>query len=304
MAVYNGQEYLRAAVDSILAQTFTDFEFIIIDDGSSDQSLSILKEYENRDKRIRLISRPNKGLTKSLNEGVALAKGQYIARMDSDDVALTERFEKQVALLHAMPDLVAIGGAVQRIDARGTPMNGPDTPISHEEIEAELLMGKGGALVHPSLMMRRCAAAAVGGYRERFKTAQDLDLYLRLCEKGRLGNVSDTVLKYRVHNASVSGAKREQQDRDVYAILQDAYAARGKALPREIGRRRFDLTVEHYKKEFWAAWRRHDSTAARSSALRVIRKSPLRLEAWMLMVYAIVGNRHGKNPEFDGSKCY
>jgi glycosyltransferase involved in cell wall biosynthesis len=300
MAVYNGQQYLRAAVDSILAQTFGDFEFIIIDDGSTDGSLDILKEYEQRDPRIRVVSRPNKGLTRSLNEGIALARGEFVARMDGDDVAMPDRFEKQLNLLRSDPELSAVGGDVMRIDADGNPMTSPRMPMTHLEIEADLLLGKGGALVHPSLMARRSALAAVGGYREKFKTAQDLDLYLRLAQHGRLANVGDIVLKYRIHGASVSNAKREQQDRDVRAILTEAYAARGRAMPREVGRRRFELTIQQYTKEFWAVWKTQDYAQSRRAARRVIRKAPFRLESWRLLMYGFLGKTRGllrRNPD-------
>src|SRR3954468_5693657 len=112
LAVYNARRYLRQAIDSILAQTFTDFEFIIIDDGSTDDTLAILREYEKRDGRIRLISRPNKGLTTTLNEGLALARGEFLARMDGDDVALPTRFEKQVTYLRDHPECVLVGSRV------------------------------------------------------------------------------------------------------------------------------------------------------------------------------------------------
>jgi glycosyltransferase involved in cell wall biosynthesis len=289
MAVYHGQEYLREAIDSIRAQTVGDFEFVIIDDGSTDGSLAILREYESTDQRIRIITRPNKGLTKSLNEGIAVCRGEFIARMDSDDVALPDRFEKQLNLLRSNPELIAVGGDVMRIDADGSRLNSPRMPITHDEIEADLLIGKGGALVHPALMIRRSALVEAGGYREKFKTAQDLDLYLRLARKGKLANVPDVVLKYRIHGGSVSHAKREQQDRDVYQILSEAYAARGRSMPRAVGRRRFELTVQKYTSEFWAVWRRQDYGLARKAAWRVIRKAPLRVDSWMLLAHAIVG---------------
>lgn len=285
MAVHNGAKYLRAAVDSILAQSFADFEFIVIDDGSTDESLAILKSYD--DPRLRIVRRENKGLTKSLNEGIALARGELIARMDGDDIALPQRFEKQVALLRTDDSLVAVGGDVMRIDGDDRPLTSPRMPLTHDEIEADLLLGRGGALVHPAMMARASALRAIGGYREQFKTAQDLDLYLRLVKRGKLANVPEVVLKYRIHANSVSAAKREQQDRDVENILRDAYTARGQSLPREVARRRYELTVQHYSREFWSAWHRREPKLARRLAWRVIRKAPLRRDSWMLLGYAV-----------------
>src|SRR5688572_29875093 len=103
MAVYNGEQYLREALDSILGQSFNDFEFIVINDGSTDASLHVLQEYAAKDQRIKLKSQPNNGLTKSLNEAIALARGEFVARMDGDDVAMADRFEKQIVLLRANP---------------------------------------------------------------------------------------------------------------------------------------------------------------------------------------------------------
>jgi glycosyltransferase involved in cell wall biosynthesis len=301
MAVYNGEQYLRDAIDSIVGQSFSNFEFVVIDDGSTDRSLQILQEYASKDDRFKVTSRPNKGLTKSLSEATVLARGEFVARMDCDDVAMPDRFEKQLGLLRSNPALVAVGGDVTRIDADGTPMTSPRMPLTHADIEAELLLGKGGALVHPTLMVRRDALAAVGGYREKFKTAQDLDLYLRLCQRGQLANVADVVLKYRIHNNSVSSAKREPQDRDVYDILLEAYATRGRALPRHVGRRRFELTIQQYTKEFWAAMRDQGSTEARRYAWRVIRKAPLRAASWKLLAFALLGNTRSEAQRSEGS---
>src|SRR5687768_11090116 len=119
MSVYNAGRFLRPAVDSILAQTFSDFEFIIIDDGSTDRSPDVLREYAARDGRIRLTVRPNRGLTRTLNEAIKQARGEFVARMDCDDVALPDRFEKQLAYLRADPTIVCVGGYFELIDGKG-----------------------------------------------------------------------------------------------------------------------------------------------------------------------------------------
>ncbi len=119
MPVYNGERYLRPAIESILAQTFTDFEFVIIDDGSNDTSPSILRQYADRDPRVKLFLREHRGVPDTLNEAFATSRGKYLARMDCDDVALPERFARQVALLDADPAVVCAGGYFQLIDGRG-----------------------------------------------------------------------------------------------------------------------------------------------------------------------------------------
>jgi glycosyltransferase involved in cell wall biosynthesis len=226
MSVYNAGAYLRPAVDSILAQMFGDFEFIIIDDGSSDGSPGVLRDYAARDPRIRLTVRPNKGLTLTLNEGLQQARGEFVARMDCDDVALPERFEKQVVALRADPSLVCVGGHFELIDGKDRLLTRLRPPTDDETIQKLLLRGH-TAICHPAAMMRRDAVNRVGGYDPHFKTTQDLDLWLRLGEIGRLGNVPEVVLKFRQHETSVSETKREEQRRFGREACERAWKRRG-----------------------------------------------------------------------------
>jgi glycosyltransferase involved in cell wall biosynthesis len=226
MSVYNAERYLRPALDSILAQSFGEFEFIIIDDGSSDRSPQVLREYAGRDPRIRLTVRPNRGLTRTLNEAIELAYGEFLARMDCDDVALPDRFERQVAALRADPSLVCVGGAFELIDGKGRLLTRLRPPTDDTTIQQLLLKGH-TAICHPAAMMRRDAVAKVGGYDLYFKTTQDLDLWLRLGEVGRLGNVPEVVLKFRQHESSVSETKREEQRRFGREAVERAWKRRG-----------------------------------------------------------------------------
>ncbi|HTL31419.1 MAG TPA: glycosyltransferase, partial [Tepidisphaeraceae bacterium] len=186
MTVYNSRQYVAEAAQSILDQTFRDFEFIIIDDGSSDDSLAILKQLAETDSRVRLVSRPNTGLARALNEGLDLAESEFVARMDADDVSLPQRFEKQIAYLRSHPDCVAVGSQAVNIDPYGMPLLRRDVKLTHDEIDAELMQGKGGAMIHPAVMMRRDAVLAAGKYRHEYNTLEDLDLFLRLAERGKL----------------------------------------------------------------------------------------------------------------------
>jgi glycosyltransferase involved in cell wall biosynthesis len=204
MSVHNGRRYLAQAVDSILAQTMQDFEFIIIDDGSSDGSAEDLKSYAARDPRIRLSVQENSGLTKALNVGLRLSRGKFIARMDADDVARPERFAKQVDAFLANPKLVILGAEVELISSDGIRLGVRKTARGHSNIRRRLLIGDGAALVHPVVMFRRQAALDVGAYDERFPTGQDLDLFLRLSEIGLVDNLPDTLLYWRQHRDSVN----------------------------------------------------------------------------------------------------
>ena len=160
LACYNTERYIASAVKSILAQTFGDFELILINDGSTDRSTEICKSLAAQDNRIRLISRPNKGLTKTLNEGLALATAPLIARMDADDISLPTRFEKQVAYLNANPDCVCVGSRVTLIDPYDSPISVTDHKLIMKQIDADLLKGIGWSIVHPAAMMRTDAVQA------------------------------------------------------------------------------------------------------------------------------------------------
>ena len=150
LAVYNGQEYLRAAIESVLGQTFPNFEFLIIDDGSIDGSLNIVREYARRDGRIRIITRPNKGLTNTLNEGISLARGEYLARMDADDICMPRRFERQLGYMKDHPDCVLVGSRVELMDPEGLPIREMCLEQSHEDIDAAHL-NRGWPVVHPRI---------------------------------------------------------------------------------------------------------------------------------------------------------
>lgn len=226
MSVYNAGRYLREAVESVLAQTYGDIEFIIIDDGSTDDSPKVLREYARRDSRIRLTVRENKGLTVTLNEGLGMARGEFIARMDCDDVCLPDRLEKQVAYLRADPSIVCAGGHFELIDEKGRLLTRLRPPSDDESIQKLLLAGH-TAICHPAAIMRREAVMKVGGYDPYFQTTQDLDLWLRLGEVGRLGNVPEVVLKFRQHGGSISETRREMQRRFGREACERAWKRRG-----------------------------------------------------------------------------
>ena len=247
MAVYNNRPFLDEAVESVLNQTYTDFEFIIIDDGSTDGSTKRLQQYAATDERIRLTVQANEGLTVSLNRGLAAAQGAYIARMDGDDICSPNRFAQQVRYLDRHADHVLVGGQVLLIDEKGAtvrdsvvPPSDPNTgrmrrlKLRHEDIE-ESLLNQQWPLVHPAVMMRREALYAIDGYDERYVTKQDADLFLRLAEVGELANLNTVVLEYRLHENQVT-AQIEGQD-TLWQIRRRAHRRRGLPIPHELTRR-------------------------------------------------------------------
>src|ERR1035437_9156737 len=171
LPVYNAAPYLSEAVESVLAQSFEDFEFLALDDGSTDGSLNILREYETRDRRLRVISRQNKGLIVSLNELISQARGRYLARMDGDDVCAPLRFQKQLEFLDARSDYIVVGGWISRINQRGLPIGVLQGPCEHEEIDRANLKGH-TSIHHPTAMIRKSAVLAVGGYREEYRSEE------------------------------------------------------------------------------------------------------------------------------------
>jgi glycosyltransferase involved in cell wall biosynthesis len=291
MAVFNGEKYLREAVESILNQTFRDFEFIAIDDGSTDGSKMILDELAGRDPRLRVVSRPNKGLTPTLNEGLSLARGRYIARMDADDVAMPTRFEKQVAFLESHPEVVCVGSRIETIDPLGSPVDRPQHPLEHEQIDADLLKGIGWTIVHPAAMFRAEAVRQVGGYREQFRTSQDLDLWLRLAEIGRLANLPEVLTRYRQHFDSVASTKAEIQWQVKQSIVGDAYRRRGLTPPTTWPFKKREPIPHDKQLELWtwAALKAGNVSVARSHARARLRMKPLSPRSWKLLLCALRG---------------
>jgi len=239
MPVYNGEQYLRRAIDSILAQTYADFEFVIVDDGSRDATLSILQEYAARDARFRIISRPNTGIVGALNDGLQAARGELIARMDADDAAYPERFAKQVAFLDAHPECVGVGTAFMMVDPEGDPIREVLWTASSEEIHRELLAGRGG-MAHPTAMLRLAAVRQVGGYRRETQYAEDLDLWLRLTEHGKLSNLPEVLLDYRIHGGSICANRSAECLASIRRAVRDAEIRRG-------------LPITHYEESAPAA---------------------------------------------------
>lgn len=209
MSVFNGQAYLAQAVDSILNQTFRDFEFIIIDDGSTDKTAEILAAYVTHDSRIRVITHENKGRATSLNIGIAAARSNYIARMDADDVAFPERLARQLEFLEAQPQVGILGGAVELIKRNGEAIQRMQPPTSDSEIRMATLHGN--PMCHPTITARRQLVIAVGGYRKQFLDTDDYDLWLRMIELCEIANLDTCVLQYRIHanQASVRNNKHQ-----------------------------------------------------------------------------------------------
>ena len=228
MSVYNNAPYLAPAIDSILGQTFTDFEFLIVDDGSTDDSGAIINRFAAEDSRIRPIHQANAGLIVSLNRIISEARSDLIARMDGDDIALPDRFARQVAFLDANPDIGVLGTGCTVIEENGMPSTYRfENVVSTEAILDDLKNGP--PLCHPSVMMRRDVVRAVGGYHRAYRHCEDYDLWLRLSEHVKMANLPDRLLLYRHSMTQVS-------TRHAYAQKIGAAIAWQAHVEREAGR--------------------------------------------------------------------
>jgi Glycosyl transferase family 2 len=234
MSVYNSAQFLAPAIESILEQTFTDFEFLILNDGSSDESADIVESYARKDARVRPIHRENKGLIVSLNQLLQEAQAPLIARMDGDDIAKPERFAKQVAFLTANPDHGVLGTWTEDMDESGNSfhLTGADHPTTNADFQA--VVGERSPLCHPSVIMRRDLALSVGGYHAAFRHCEDYDLWLRLASKTKICSLPERLVRYRHSPNQVSNKHVVEQQVGV-AVARLALRARraGRADPTE-----------------------------------------------------------------------
>jgi glycosyltransferase involved in cell wall biosynthesis len=288
MPVYNAERFVAQTVDSILAQTFRDFEFLIINDGSTDRSLEILQGYADRDDRIRLVSRPNTGYVVALNEGLDLARGEFLARIDADDLADPRRLELQVARMRAEPGLVALGSNAYAIDEHGRMLGDFSVPLTHEEIEAYHLVGS-STIHHPAAMLRPDAVKRVGGYRKELMPCEDFDLWLRLAEVGRLANLPEILLTKRLLVGSAIASNLAKQDRLVKQILDETWRRRGfEGAPRPRPSR-LRGAADLYRQWGWMALKGGHLGTSRRYAARAILSRPLDKDAWRLAICSLRG---------------
>ncbi len=290
LPVYNGEAYLSEAIESILNQTFRDFEAIIIDDGSKDGSLAILEEIAARDPRVRVVSRENRGLVATLNQGIELARAPLIARMDADDISLPERFEKQVAYMDAHPECVALGTFVTFVDPRGRPLS--DTwfqQSTHEEIDGSHIRAERCQLCHPSTMIRTEAIRSVGGYRDAFVSAEDFDLWLRLGELGNLENLPEILLYYRQHPLQVTVVNHKEGIASSNRAIAEACQRRG--IPEvSMDPPKAQSIGQTYVRWAWWALEAGYVASARRYAVLAWRNAPLNLDSYRLLYCALRGH--------------
>lgn len=203
MSCYNAERWLEVCIDSIISQTYDDFEFIIVNDGSTDSTTNILKKYAVADSRIILIEKANTGLADSLNTGIRNAKGVWIARIDADDVSMPHRFEKQLEVAQKNKNLGLIGSWFVEIDENGLEIKKQRYPHEHDKLVRNLEKSK-RFFPHSSAIFKTELVKSCGGYNQRFKRAEDLDLWHKLSEVSKISCIPDVLVKIRKHYGQIS----------------------------------------------------------------------------------------------------
>ena len=207
LPVFNSEKYLSEAVASVLNQTYKNIELIVVDDGSTDSSGDMLKDFSKRDKRIRLYrNKANLGISKSINMALTKVKGKYIARMDADDISRKDRIKKQVDFLRKNKKVVVVGSDVEEIDGEGRSLGKRQMPKNHKSIYQMMNVSMG--MQHPTLMFNTELIPAGFEWYRNVELAEDLDLLFRLEKYGKYANISEKLLKYRKsQNTSLKSVK-------------------------------------------------------------------------------------------------
>lgn len=296
MSVYDAEEHLPAALDSVLGQEDVDLELVVVDDGSTDASGEILREYAARDARVRVLTQENRGLTRALIRACGEVTGRYIARQDADDLSLPGRLARQLELIRSDERVTFVSCWGRIVGPELEELFEVRRPTDPEEATRALLEEMLGPPAHGTALMERDAYEEVGGYREAFYFGQDSDLWLRMAERGRIAYVPEVLYEHRLHPAAIGSVSRPAQE--AFGRLGQACRAaraRGESeapfLERaaelsEIVRGR-DRTPESRERlgDFFhflgSSLARTNPEEARRYLRRAIRLRPLRLRSWL-----------------------
>ncbi len=291
MPIYNTRDYLIEAVESIRAQTFRDFELLLVDDGSTDDSLTIANQLATQDDRLRVLAFAHEGY-RNINRAVEQARAPLVARMDSDDTALPERLALQYQYMVEHPECVAVGTWLEKTDPFGSPC-GLQTPTTeHDEIVRLLLEANASGIINGTTMFRRDVWLKIGGIDTSVGYVEDLDLFLRLAEQGRLANIPKVLYRYRRHLGSTCYNHFDDMMNNIGRVMQSAWARRG--LPGEpnleIVRERcaHKMSVADICRS-WAchAMEQRNVKLARYHAWQAVRREPMSLQSWRVLYWSM-----------------
>lgn len=287
MPVHNMESYVSEAIESVLSQTYTNFEFIIIDDGSTDNSKELIAQYQKNDQRIKFISRENKGIVYSRNELLSLAKGQYFAIMDSDDVSHPKRLELQLHFLVSNADYFIVGCRDLLIDPQGCPIRTINNLFEHEEIDRANLK-TGEFLTLNAYMAVTKVVKDIGAYRENVIYAEDRDLFLRIAEIGKIKVLPIVLYSYRQHVLSTCVKKSALVETSVAQVINDAIKRRGLTTIASETKYSAITTLPEIENFYsiWAWWAlesKHKATA-RKYAIKLFLIQPVSANTWRLVL--------------------
>lgn len=223
MPVYNCEKYIEQAIKSILNQSYENIEIIVVDDGSNDNSNRILKNFANLDNRIKIIEQQKGGIVLALNNALLNARGIYSVRMDADDISHTERIKKLISHITKNTNTVVVGTQGYICDRNGRPVKPLEVETKNDDIQESLLYTRNKkGIIHASTIFRTDLAQSIGGYREQFIHAEDLDFFLRMGELGKIENLNECLYFYRQHPTSISATKSAQQYQNATACIREA----------------------------------------------------------------------------------
>lgn len=291
LPVYNVDRYLERALESVLAQNFADFELLLLDDGSTDGTAAIGRAFSQRDPRIRFTSRENRGIVATLNELLASASAPLVARMDGDDLCLPGRFEAQQHYLERHPDVVCVGSNVELIDAEDRYLATTDMALEDAAMQERALAGL-PPIYHPSAMIRTSALRQIGGYDAATYPCEDLALWLRLGELGRLANLPQPLLRYRLHAQSVTANNTLRQRQTSRRVLEEAYRRRGIPPDRFTSgpavQEAADTALHRLVLRFgWLAFGSGQRRTSIHYGMEAVRRYPMNPDCWRLLVCAL-----------------
>lgn len=316
MVACNVERFLAEAVESVLGQTFSNFEFIVVDYGSTDASKDIVTGYAAQDTRVRMHPIPHCGLGEARNAACSLARGRYIAIMDADDAALPERLQLEVEFMESHPRVGLLGAAVQWINAAGQPLYIGRVPT--EDRQLRTAMAFHCPFWQPTVLLRKEAFVRSGGYRDAFAPAEDYDLWLRVTEEYECANLGEVVLKYRIHPQQVSIQRKKQQTLGILAAQRsaamrlagqaDAFDAIAVITPEILTQ--FGVDEPTQERAFVSesrSWIRHmilagETSVALDAAVGLLRAKWIHVENWQIAdLHLTIAGLHWRKREFSES---
>lgn len=290
LPVHDGERYLEEAIESIIRQDLSDWELLLVDNGSVDRTEEICRAAATRDPRVKVLRLPDPDLVAALNAGLASARGRLVARMDADDVALPARLRLQASHLELHPAVVAVGCAVDVMDEDGEAVGRVLLPQRDSDIRQALLAGR-SAICHPTLVVRRDAIERAGGYRPGSYPTEDLDLWMRLGKEGRLANLPLPLLRYRRHRSAVSFTHADEQTRRGHQLVNAERRRLGLAPAPAPMRKTGQTSVTLYHLACARlALRCGNRTAARSHARDALRTAPVAALPYAVLLAAVLPN--------------